>query len=211
MLVNNKLERLKEIKKLIQSFCEAHLNKDIEEFPMKLCDDLSRADGINLSRGKIEIWAASIIYTIARLNFLFDKANGIYITPDIICDFFNTKKSTVGNKATWVEKNYDLNHGIERYCSQDIIDAFTFYETPEGFVIPKSMAGEFEIIYEFADEEESETIEKFIENKKIHEQKTLAKKKQRTQINRKIAVDKKSQELENDPQLDLFSDFQHNK
>jgi hypothetical protein len=51
MLVNNKLERLKEIKKLIRSFCEAHLNKDIEEFPMKLCDDLSRADGINLSRG----------------------------------------------------------------------------------------------------------------------------------------------------------------
>jgi hypothetical protein len=78
-------------------------------------------------------------------------------------------------------------------------------------IISKSMAGEFEIIYEFADEEESEVIEKFIENKKIHEQKALAKKKQRTQINRKIAVDKKSQELENDPQLDLFSDFQHNK
>ena len=208
MLVNNKSERLKEIKKLIQSFCEVRLNNDIEEFPMNLCDDLSRAEGINLSRGKIEIWAASIIYVIARLNFLFDKANGVYITSDIICDFFNTKKSTVANKATWVEKNYDLNHGIERYCSQDIIDAFTFYETPEGFVIPKSMAGEFEIIYEFADEEESEAIGKFIENKKIDEQKALAKKKQQTQTNRKIAVDK---ELENDPQLDLFSDFQHNK
>jgi hypothetical protein len=48
--------------------------------------------GLIFPGGKIEIWAASIIYTIARLNFLFDKANGVYITPDIICDFFNTKK-----------------------------------------------------------------------------------------------------------------------
>ena len=82
------------------------------------------------------------------------------------CDFFNAKKATVGNKATQIEKQCDLDHGVEKYCSQEIIDAFTFYETPEGFVIPKNAADTFGISYEFADEEESKAIEKSFEDKK---------------------------------------------
>ncbi len=140
MLAKEKVERSKEIKKLIQKFCGLHLNKEIEGFSIKLCDTLSGVENVNLSRGKIEIWAASIIYVIARLNFLFDKENDAFITADMLCDFFNAKKSTVGNKATLIEKKCDLSHGAEKYCSQEIIDAFTFYETPGGFVFTKNIA-----------------------------------------------------------------------
>ena len=212
MPADDKKDRAREIKKLIQNFCGVHLNKEIEDFSMKLCDDLSGVEGVNLSRGKIEIWAASIIYVIARLNFLFDKENYAFITADTLCDFFNAKKSTVGNKATVIEKKCDLSHGAERYCSQDIIDTFTFYETPEGFVIPKNIADKLGFSYEFADEEESRAIDKFFEDKKkIKEQKALEKKKQRAEINRKRAAEKKKKKMENDPQLDLFSDFQNSK
>ncbi len=212
MMADDKKARSREIKKLIQNFCGVHLNKEIEGFSMKLCDDLSGVEGVNLSRGKIEIWAASIIYVIARLNFLFDKKDEAFITADVLCDFFNAKKSTVGNKATVIERKCNLSHGEERYSSQHIIDILTFYETPEGFAIPKNIADKREINYEFADEEDSRAIEKFFEDKKkIEEQKVLEKKKQRTELNRKIAADKKSKKMENDPQLDLFSDFQNSK
>jgi hypothetical protein len=214
MPADDKKERAREIKKMIQNFCGVHLNKEIEDFSMKLCDDLSGVEGVNLSRGKIEIWAASIIYVIARLNFLFDKENDAFITADTLCDFFDAKKSTVGNKATVIEKKCDLSHGAERYCSRDIIDALTFYKTPEGFVIPKNIADKLGFSYEIADadEEESRAIEKFFEDKKkIKEQKALEKKNKRAEINRKIAADKKKKKMENDPQLDLFNDFQNSK
>ncbi len=205
-MATEKLERLNEIKKLIHNFGEANLNKEIEGFSMNLCDDLGGGEGINLSRGKIEIWAASIIYVIARLNFLFDKENDTFISADMLCDFFNAKKSTVGNKATQIEKQFDLDHEIEKYCSQEIIDSFTFYETSEGFLIPKNAADTLGI-YEFADDNESKEIDNFFEEKKkIEAQKALEKKKQRLEVNRKIAADKKRKKMENDTQMDLFGD-----
>ena len=81
---------------------------------------LGRKRKIDITRGKKEIWSASIIHTIARLNFLFDKQNENYITADTICDFFDTKKTTVGNKATQIEKECKLRMGAEGYCSKEI-------------------------------------------------------------------------------------------
>jgi len=62
-----------------------------------------------------------------------------YITSDIICDFFEAKKSTVGNKATQIEKACNLGIGAEGYCSKEITDSFSFFKTTEGFILPKSM------------------------------------------------------------------------
>lgn len=207
-MATEKSERLNEIKKLIHNFCETHLNKEIEGFSINLCDDLDGDEDINLSRGKSEIWAASIIYVIARLNFLFDKENVAFISADMLCDFFNAKKSTVGNKATQIEKQYDLDHEIEKYCSQEIIDTFTFYETPQGFLIPKNAADTIGISYEFADDDESKEIENFFEKeKKLAAQKVLEKMEQRREVNRKIAAEKKRKKMENDTQMDLFGEI----
>ena len=86
-------------------------------------------------RSPSEQWAASIIYVIARLNFLFDPENEYFITADDICNFFNTKKSTTGNKATQIEKLCNLSMGAEGYCSEAIRDNFTFYETESEILI----------------------------------------------------------------------------
>lgn len=133
------LERLLTIKTMVSQFCEAHLNEEYQSYSLKLFETLSRKRKIDIKRGKAEIWAASIIYTIARLNFLFDPSNEYVLSADMICDFFGTKKSTTGNKATQIEKACNLTIGAEGYCSQDITDAFTFYETPEGFIIRQSV------------------------------------------------------------------------
>lgn len=132
-----KNRRLAEIKHLIHGFCEEYLNPELEGYCLKLCDTLGRKRTLNISKSKSEQWAASIVYVIARLNFLFDKQNEYFITADEICDFFGTKKSTTSNKATQIEQSCGLSMGEEGYCSRRISDMFVFYQTESGFVIPK--------------------------------------------------------------------------
>jgi len=132
-------ERLEEIEALVVSFCVEHLNEELQGYALRLCNTLGRKRKISIIRGKREIWAASIIYVIARLNFLFDPENALFLSTDTICDFFGTKKSTIGNKATQIENACNLGMGAHGYCNPEISDALTLVELPNGLVIPKSM------------------------------------------------------------------------
>ena len=185
---NDKAERVSQIKEMIHSFCEEHLTQELEGYAVKLCERLGRKRIINIARGKKEIWAASVIYVIARLNFLFDKQNENYITVDTICNYFGTKKSTIGTKATQIEKTCNLNIGAEGYCSKEISDSFTFYQTPEGFIIPKSMIDDRGFIIKLADGEEARELQEFADEKKRAEEEKIKKRKERrAEINREIA------------------------
>ncbi len=67
------------------------------------------------------------------------------------------------------------------------------------------MLSEPEIVVEFADEKEEEEFQKFIaEQQRLKEREAAEKKAQRTEINRKIAEDKKRKKKEQDRQLNLF-------
>ncbi|MBL7218207.1 MAG: hypothetical protein ISS62_11030 [Desulfobacteraceae bacterium] len=197
-------ERLKEIEALVVSFCVKHLNEDLQGYALRLCDTLGRKRKISMIRGKKEIWAASIIYVIARLNFLFDPENELFLSADTVCDFFGTKKSTIGNKATQIENACNLGMGAQGYCSPEISDALTLVELPNGLVIPKSMLPKPEIVVEFADKKEEREFQEYMaEQKRLKDQKTQEEKTRRAEINRKIARDKRK---EQDGQLSLFDD-----
>ncbi len=197
-------DRLNEIKELVQAFCAEYLNDELEGYILKLCETLGRKRKFSITRGKKEIWAASIIYVIARLNFLFDSENDLFLSADTICDFFGTKKSTVGSKATQIEKACNLGFGAEGFCNSEISDALTLVELPNGLVIPKSMLSELEIEYGLADEEETKELEKLMaEKQRLKEEGAAERKAQRAEIKRKIAEDKKKKK-ESDGQLSLF-------
>ena len=201
-------ERLNEIKELVLTFCKEHLNEELTGYALKLCDTLGRKRKISITRGKKEIWAASIIYVIARLNFLFDPDNELFLSADTICDFFGAKKSTVGNKATQIEKACNLGLGAEGFCSPEISDALTFVELPNGLIIPKSMLPKPEIVVEFADEKEEEEFQKYMaEQQRLKEQEAAEKMARRDGVNRKIAENKQRKEKEHDNQLNLFDEF----
>ncbi|MFH1950546.1 MAG: DUF6398 domain-containing protein [Pseudomonadota bacterium] len=201
-------ERLKEIKGLVVSFCVEHLNEELQNYALKLCDTLNRKRKISITSGEKEIWAASIIYVIARLNFLFDSKNELFFSADTICNFFGTKKSTVGNKATQIEKACNLRIGAEGFCSPEISDALTLVELPNGLVIPKSMLPKPRIMVEFADDKEEEEFQKYMaEQQHLKEREAAEKKARRTEINRNIAEDKKKKKKEQDKQISLFDGF----
>ncbi len=200
----SKDERLKEIKELVVSFCVSHLNEELKGYALKLCDTLGRKRKISIIQGRKEIWAASIIYVIARLNFLFDVENEMFLSADTICDFFGTKKSTVGNKATQIEKACNLGIGAQGFSSSRISDALKLVELPNGLVIPKGMLSKREIVIELMDEKESKEFREYMAGQeRLKEQKAAEKKARRAEINRKIAKDKRK---EQDGQLSLFDD-----
>jgi len=195
-----------QIKHLMEGFCSEYLDSELQSHSLALLDTIIKKPLLNIYRGKSEIWAASIMYVIARLNFLFDKDSDDFISVDELCDYFNVKKSTIGNKATQIEKMYNISLGDKKYTKPEIVKSFEFYMTPEGFIIPSSMVPDREVIIEAAEGEDLEELKRYDEERKRKQEEGLEKKKaQRAQINRKIGEEKKKKR--NRDQLNLFDDL----
>jgi Domain of unknown function (DUF6398) len=99
-----------------------------------------------ITGGTKEVWASAVVYVIARLNFLFDKASPNYLTADTICGHFGTKKGTVSARAAEIEKTCQIRVGHEGLCRPEISDELTFVELSNGMVLPKRMAKEMGIL-----------------------------------------------------------------
>lgn len=190
-----KKEKATEIVELVESFCKQYFSEELTACASRLCDKLGRIRKLDITRGKKEIWAASIVYVIARVNFLFDKANNNFLTSDIICDFFDIKKTTTGNKATSIEKTLNIGIGDTNYCITEIIESFSFVETPDGFILPQKMAKD--IVIGTANEAESIEINEFMAEKKRQEEEAeQTRKERRAEINREIAEKKRKKKEE---------------
>jgi hypothetical protein len=75
-------------------------------------------------------------------------------------------------------------------------------------VIPKNMLPELEVVYDVADDEETEILEEFMaERRRLEEREAAEKKARRAEINRKISEDRKEKTKEDDKQLSLFDEF----
>ena len=210
MKKTEKNQRLGEIKELVLGFCDKHLNEELAGYALKLCETLDRKRKISINRGSKEIWAASIVYVIARLNFLFDPESEFSLTADTICDFFGAKKSTIGSKATHIEDVCNLGLGAVGFCSPKISDSLTLVELPNGLVVPKSMVPRLGFVIEAANDEEEEELEEFMaEKQRIKEQEAAEKKARRAEINRKIAKEKKKKRKENEKQVVLFDLYEN--
>ena len=71
--------RYDEIVGLTDTFCKAHLNDEFGDLCRKMAAKLSRKRPSPLERGQVKVWAGAILYTIGRINFLFDKSQDPYM------------------------------------------------------------------------------------------------------------------------------------
>jgi hypothetical protein len=204
-------QRADEIKNMLKAFSEKHLAEELYGYCIKLLEKLARKRTFSIAKGKPEVWAASIVYVIARLNFLFDKGNPCFLTADTICGFFGCCKSTISSKSTGIEKACRIHMGDAQLCSPEISDALTIVQLPNGMVATKEMLrrwedpGPLDIVYELADPETSKEILAVMAEKerqrKMEEQKRI---ELRAEINRQVAAEKKKKQ--NKSQLSLFDD-----
>lgn len=130
--------RKEELIKLVSSFFDKYLNEEYKELSIKLVKKLGRKHDVPFKRGKLENWASGIIYTIAQINFLFDKSQSIHTSPDEICDFYKTKKSTASDKARNIRKMLNLKQFDDEFSSNDTLSNSPIFILDErtGFIIP---------------------------------------------------------------------------
>ena len=141
-----KQQRIKEVRSILEDFSEENLSPEISEYVFKLWAQIGRKRNYIFTGGKKEIWASAVVYVIARLNFLFDKNSPNYITADVICGFFGTKKSTVSARATEIEKVCKIRMGHEGLCNSEITDSLTYVQFPNGMIFTKAMAKKMGIL-----------------------------------------------------------------
>ena len=132
----------KQLLDMVESFSKEHINKEYGELCSSLVKKMGRKHTVPFKRGKIEIWASAVIYAIGQINFLFDKSFEPYVTPDEICDYFNTKKSTVSSKAKIIRDMFNIEYYDDEFSTEHMKDSNPLKDMimdDNGMIIPKSM------------------------------------------------------------------------
>jgi hypothetical protein len=128
--------------KLIQmtnGFCDRYLDQEYKDLCKKLIRKMSRKRVVPFLSGRIEIWAAAVVYAIGSINFLFDKSFEPYATADDICNYFGTSKSTTGQKAKTIRDMFKLYYFDREFSTKEMQDNNPFSNVfLDGMPIPIS-------------------------------------------------------------------------
>jgi len=134
-------ERFREVAAIIERFGQMHLDAELTGFVIELWKRVCRRKAPDCLRGKPAVWAASVTHVIARMNFLFDRSQPVHLTFDTLCGFFQTSKTTVGSKATEIERTLRLSqHSEPGLCRREFLESFTTIRLANGMVLPWDMA-----------------------------------------------------------------------
>lgn len=121
-----KLQKEQELFNLVSAFCREKLNEEYNLLCSKMIKKLGRKRTVPFMTGRLEIWAASIVYTIGVLNFLFDKSFEPYISSNEIHEYFDTKSSTVSAKSKLLRDMLKLSRFDDEFSTRHIIDINPF-------------------------------------------------------------------------------------
>ncbi|MDX9696491.1 MAG: DUF6398 domain-containing protein [Bacteroidales bacterium] len=133
--IKQKEEKLLEI---TGTFCSLQLDDEYSQLCEKLIKKLGRKKDVPFQRGKLEIWAAAVVYAIGSINFLFDKSFEPYIPAEQISEYFGTKNSTVSNKAGQIKEMFDLWHYSPEFSTKKMTadNPFNNLVMVDGFIVP---------------------------------------------------------------------------
>lgn len=113
---------------LTTAFCIKHVDKEYSRLCRKLIKLIGKEKEVPFKRGRPEIWAASVIYTIGTLNFLFDKSFKPYIPSKKINEYFQTNSVTISNKAAAIKKMFNLWHYDQEFSTKHMHNSNPFNE-----------------------------------------------------------------------------------
>lgn len=92
------------------AFCQQHADGEYGGLCRKLIEKMARKRAVPFLSGRVEIWAAAIVYALGSINFLFDKSFLPHASPDTICDYFEVSKRTVAQKAKLIRDLFKLEY-----------------------------------------------------------------------------------------------------
>ncbi len=146
-------ERAHLLVNLTTEFCEKYLDDEYTELCEKLIRKMSRKRNVPFLSGRIEIWAAAILYALGQINFFFEDSYQQYTSRDELCAFFNVNKSTVSQKAKKIRDMFKLTYWDDDFSTEQNRgnDPFSNFVMVNGFIVPKDILVEM-ILEEGLDE-----------------------------------------------------------
>jgi len=134
-------EKTKQLIEMTGGFCDECLDEGYKELCEKLIRKMSRKRNVPFMNGKMDIWAASIIYALGSINFLFDKSFEPYATADDICGYFGTKKSTTSQKSKLIRDMFKMSHFDDEFSTKKMHEESPFNNlvSIDGMIVPKDM------------------------------------------------------------------------
>ena len=100
--------RAREILAITDEACTQHLDDEYAHACRQLVGRLARKRPSPLTRGDTRIWAASAIYAVGQINFLFDRSQQPHLTADELAAGLGVVKTTMANKAALINKTLNL-------------------------------------------------------------------------------------------------------
>jgi hypothetical protein len=92
-----------EIVALTDAVCGKHLDEEYAKLARKITAALARKRPSPLERGRKDVWAAAIVYSLGNVNFLFDKTQVPHMKADELADLFGVNQRTAADKARQIK------------------------------------------------------------------------------------------------------------
>jgi len=67
-------DEVEQINGLTDGFCQEYLDVEYAGLCRKLVGAIARRRPSPLERGDLRVWSAGVLYTVGRINFLFDRS-----------------------------------------------------------------------------------------------------------------------------------------
>ena len=127
-----------ELIRLTGEFCDLHLDQEYKQLAKKLILRIKRKRQVPFPRGRVNTWAAAVIYALGQINFLFDRSFEPYVAAADISKHFDASQSTVGQKAKLIRDMFDLCPWHPEFSIQTMQDSDPHKGKVmiDGFIVP---------------------------------------------------------------------------
>lgn len=127
----------KAAQRFIREVCTDALNEECYDMSIKLLDKLLFQFPDRLERGQAKSWAAAIVYTIGRINFLFDPRQIPHLVASELAQKFNVSQGMASKKSSELFDLFDLTQFDPDWTLPSLIDMnpFIWQVMVDGWVV----------------------------------------------------------------------------
>ncbi len=126
---------------LTGEFCDQYLDDDYKQLCKKMILKMKRKRQIPFLSGRVNTWAASIIYALGQVNFLFDRDTKPYVSADDVANHFGVVKSTIGQKAKKIRDMFKMGYWDSEFATRSTAESNPLQNMVmvNGLIVPANM------------------------------------------------------------------------
>ena len=137
MITMRQKTRAEEIQESMFTFADKYFNDELKTYAYNLLRQVQKNRKLNIFKGDVHIWAAAIIYVLARFNGLFNNEDDRHIHPQWISRHFGVDAQTLIRRTEMIEHAGRFEFGDPAISAAHIRSMLHFFKTSSGFIIPK--------------------------------------------------------------------------